>query len=636
MTQDKNSQAVDPDFIQRAIELADVNALRLALYQQTQDPELAAMPVTNELREGNPFQFTRLSKAHHQIVRDKALAYLLGDKGEPVIPDKAEGARLMELFCGRELSPADIDYAWGDLAFEGFTRGANWTNKPDQSVLDKVDITVVGAGFGGLLAAIQLKRLGLNCRIIERQSGIGGTWWLNQYPEARVDIPSYLYQYKFELGYQWKSHYATQKELLEYFDYVVDKHELRDKIALNTHITDAVWVEEENKWHITSESETGEKMLHKSDFFISASGQFSKANLPKIDGIEDFQGRMFHSTNWDTSYDYSGKRVAVIGTGSTGAQMCRGIAEKAESLSVFQRTPNWMSNMTSYRDEVPEGMTWLLDNMPGYMNWHVFSLHIAQMRMDGMNEVDEAWKAQGGLFNERNDQLREIFKGYIYKSVGGDKELAKKLTPDWAPLARRPVVDNDFYKTLLRDNVELVTDPIKTFTESGITTNDGNEREFDLVVLAAGYEVEAFLWPVEYTGRNGAKLGDLWDEDGPRAYLTAMLPGFPNFAMMYGPNSGLVAGSYHSWVELFSNYYCQVIAHTIESGASSFEVTHDAYQTFNDELDERAKTWVFQVENTGGGYYKNAKNRSAVRLPWRTPEFYIKVAKPDLDHFEIK
>ena len=625
-----------PEFIREAIEWADINALRLALYQQTGDEALAAMAVSNELQEGNPFQFTRLHKDHHAEVKEKALAYLQGEPQPPVIPDKAEGARLMNIFCGRKLTPADIDYAWGDLAFEDFTRGAKWQNKPAQEVLDQYDITIVGAGLGGLLAAIQLKRLGLPFRIIEKHGGAGGTWWFNDYPEARVDIISFLYQYKFELGYQWKSFYPTQGELLEYVNFVIDKHELRDSISLNTEIIEAKWVEDESKWHLTAQHADGTTAKYKSDFFISASGQFLKPNVPKIPGIETYKGRVFHSTAWDHDYDWSGKKVAVVGTGSTGAQMVRGLAKTAESVTVFQRSPNWISRMPNYRDEIPESFQWLLDALPGYRNWHIFSQHIAQARMDGMNEVDDDWKANGGLFNERNDQLRELMKAYIYKSVNGDKELFAKLVPDYAPLARRPVVDNDFYKSLTEDHVDLVVGAVEAFTENGVVASDGVEREFDLVVLAAGFEVEAFLWPVEYTGRDGAKLSDLWDLDGPRAYLTALLPKFPNFAMMYGPNSGLVAGSFHSWVELFSNYYCQVITQTIESGSSSFDIRRDAYDTFNEELDERAKTWVFQVENTGGGYYKNARGRSSVRLPWRTPEFYEKVATPNFDHFEFR
>ena len=626
----------DREFIQNAIEQADINALRIALYQQTGDEELANMTVTFELQEGNPFRFTRLDKAHHQSVKDKALHYLLNPPQETVTPNKAEGARLMNLFCGRTLSQPDIDYAWGDLAFEGFTRGANWTNKPSEEQLEKVDITIVGAGLGGLLAAIQLTRLGLRFRIIEKHDGMGGTWWMNNYPEARVDIISFLYQYKFELGYPWKHFYPTQQELLEYVDFIVDKHQLRDKITLQTEITEAVWNEEKSLWQLTAQHADGTQSQYESNFFISASGQFLKPNVPKIPGMDSFKGRVFHSTGWDHSFDYTNKRVAVVGTGSTGAQMVTGLAAKAQSVTVFQRSPNWISRMPNYRAEIPATLQWLLQTMPGYLNWHVFSQHIAQARMDGMNEVDPDWVAQGGHFNERNDQLREMMKGYIFNAVKGDKALYKKLVPDYAPLARRPVVDNNFYASLTEPHVELVAGSVEAFTEQGVVASDGVEREFDLVVLAAGFEVEAFLWPVDYTGRDGAKLGDLWDADGPRAYLTAMLPGFPNFAMMYGPNSGLVAGSFHSWVELFSNYYCQVITHTLETGASSFEVTREAYDAFNEELDERAKTWVFQVEDTGGGYYKNAKGRSAVRLPWKTPEFYEKVATPDFSQFKFR
>ncbi|MEM9621732.1 MAG: NAD(P)/FAD-dependent oxidoreductase [Pseudomonadota bacterium] len=626
----------DTDFVKQAIDLADINALRVALYHQTGDESLANMQVSNELQEGNPFQFTRLAKSHHDEVKAKALDYLMSNASAKPMPDKVEGARLMNLFCGRELSAPEIDYAWGDLAFEGFTRGVNWQQQPPQQVLDNIDITIVGAGFGGLLAAIQLKRLGLNFRIIEKHTGAGGTWWMNDYPEARVDIISFLYQYKFELGYPWKHYYPTQGELLEYVDYILDKHELRDKIIFNTEITDAEWVETEAQWHLTAAHGDGTQSQYQSNFFISASGQFLKPNLPDIPGIKNFQGQIFHSTAWDHDYDYSGKRVAVIGTGSTGVQMVRGLAAKAASVTVYQRSPNWISRMPNYRAPIEPEMQWLLDNMPGYRSWHIFAQHIAQGRMDGMNEVDKDWVAKGGLFNERNDQLRELMKKYIHRAVGGDEALYAKLVPDYAPLARRPVVDNDFYKSLTEDHVELIAAGVESFTETGVIASDGSQRDFDLVVLAAGFEVEAFLWPVSYTGRNGATLGDLWDYDGPRAYVTALLPGFPNFVMMYGPNSGLVAGSFHSWIEIFSNFFCQVIAKTIETGASSFEITRQAYDEFNKELDERSETWVFQVENTGGGYYKNDRGRSAVRLPWRTPEFYEKVSVPNFDHFDIQ
>lgn len=626
----------DLAFLRQAIEQADINALRLALYQHTGDPALAAMAVSNELRPGNPFRFTRLDKASHDLVKAKALEFLSGDPVALRRPDRDETDALMALFCGRDLSQADRDYAWGDMGFDPLARAPHWNERPSQETLDAIDITVVGAGFGGLLAAIQLKRLGLSCRILERQDGIGGTWWLNDYPEARVDVTAFLYQYKFELGYPWGNHFPTQQDLLAYFDHMVDKHDLRDRIALATEVTQAQWQEEDARWHIETRGPNGELSRYQSHFLISASGQFSTPQLPGIEGIDRFQGKLFHSTQWDHSYDLTGKRIAVLGTGSTGTQMVRGLARHAQSLTVYQRTPNWIMRMPNYRQDVGAEHQWLFEHFPGYLNWYVFSQHISQMRMDGINEVDRDWVAAGGYFNERNDQLRDILKAYILDAVGGDRALYDQLVPGYAPLARRPVVDNEFYRTLTQDHVALVSGQVQSFTDSGVVGGDGAEREHDLVVLCAGFEVERFLYPTAYRGRNGATLNDLWSTDGPRAYLTAMLPGFPNFAMMYGPNSGLVAGSYHSWVELFSRYYCQVIVETIERGARAFEVRRDAYQDFNVELDERAESWVFQVENTGGGYYKNAHGRSSVRLPWRVPEFYEKIAAPDFSHFDIR
>lgn len=626
----------DKKTVSDALTHADINVLRLSLYQQTGDPDLAAMKVVQHQREGSPFKHTMVAPEHHEAVKEKALAYLTSRPKDMLVPTKSDAFEMMELFYGRPLSPADKDYCWGDVAFEDFPRGATWKTKPSQDILDDITVTIIGAGFSGLLAAIQMNRLGLKWRIIERQSGLGGTWWLNDYLEARVDVTSFLYQFKFELGYPWKNFYATQGELQDYVDYVVDKHELRDGITLGTKVTKAVWDEDGKVWKMQIESADGETESFDSTFVISASGQFSTPQLPNIEGIKDFKGKMFHSTQWDHDYDLEGKRVAIIGTGSTGSQMTRGVAAHASALTVYQRTPNWLMKMPRYRDKVPEGLQWLMDHMPGYKNWYVFGEHISQLRMDGMNDVDEEWRAKGGQINERNDQLRELLKGYIFKAVKGDKDLYKKLVPSYAPLARRPVVDNDWYKTLTLEHVDLSADGIERFTETGIVSKDGTERQHDAVILTSGFAVERFLWPVEYIGRDGATLEELWEKDGPRAYKTAMLPGFPNFVMMYGPNSGLVGGSYHSWVELYSHYYCRVITETIEAGAASFELKRSAYDDFNQELDAKERTWVYHVENGGGGYYMNKHGRSSVRLPWKLPEFYEKIRAPDFDDYKIE
>jgi 4-hydroxyacetophenone monooxygenase len=628
---------VDEAFIRRALEHANLNVLRIALYQHTGDQQLATMTVIKHARPGSPFLFSVLSPADDELVRQKAIAYLIENPASTVTtPSRAEAARLMELFTGDTLRPSEYDFGWEELAFDGFPRAARWTSAPPLSVIADYSVTIIGAGFSGLIAAIQLENLGIAYRIVERQAGLGGTWFLNDYPDARVDITSFLYQFKFEKSYPWKSYFATQDELRDYVDYIVDKYRLRDKISLNTKVTHAEWSVAEAKWVLQIENPDGTSETLHSNFVISASGLFSTPKLPDIPGIADFKGAMFHSTGWDHSYDYSGKRVAVVGTGSTGSQLVRGVAEKAGSLVIYQRTPNWITGIPGYRNKVEPEKRWLLDHMPGYAQWDGYSHHVSQLQMQAFHRIDRAWQAKGGLINEKNDQLREGLTSFIRKQVGDRDDLFEKLVPDFAPISRRLVVDNGFYKTLVRPNVTLETSGIDHFTPDGIVDNEGNERAFDLVVLCAGFKVSQYLWPVDYVGRDGMRLQDNWAEDGARAHITMTMPGFPNFFMLYGPNAGVRAGSFHTWVEIFSRYICNVIAQVIESESSTVEVTRQAYQSYNDRLDAEMREMLWEEEKGGGNsYYVNEFGRSGVNMPWTLQDFYEMVRAPDFVDFEL-
>lgn len=628
---------VDEAFIRRAFDHANLNVLRIALFQHTGDPELAAMKVIKHSRAGSPFLFSILSPEDDERVRQKALAYLLSNAATAMRkPDRAEAGYLMELFTGDSLRPSERDFGWEELAFEGFPRAAAWTHRPSPEVIANYNVTIIGAGFSGLIAAIQLEALGISYQIIERQTGLGGTWFLNDYPDARVDITSFLYQFKFEKTYPWKSYFATQAELRDYVDYIVDKYRLRDRISLGTKVTHAEWSAAEAKWIVQIEKPDGTPETLRSNFVISASGLFSTPKLPDIPGIGDFKGEMFHSTAWNHGYDYSGKRVAVVGTGSTGSQLVHGVAEKAESLTIFQRTPNWVTGIPGYRNRVEPEKRWLLDNMPGYAQWYSYSHHISQLQMQAFHRIDRDWQAKGGLINEKNDQLREGLKSFIRKQVGDRDDLYEKLVPDFAPISRRLVVDNGFYRTLVRPNVTLETSGIDRFTATGIIDNQGVERSFDLVVLCAGFKVSQYLWPVDYVGRDGIRLQDNWAPDGARAHMTMTMPGFPNFFMLYGPNAGVRAGSFHTWVEIFSRYICNLITHVIESGNRTVEVTREAYQSYNDRLDTEMREMLWEEEKGGGGsYYVNEFGRSGVNMPWTLQAFYEMVRTPDFADFRL-
>jgi 4-hydroxyacetophenone monooxygenase len=640
-TDDDRSRAllVSDDFLRRAIDQSHLNALRVALYQQTGDPEFAAMKVETHAPAGTPFLAHVVVREHHDRLKEKAFEFLRAYRGGAAPrPDRARALELMALFQGDTVDAVDTgaaDYGLEELAFDDFSRQASWRTGVRPGRLDGFIVTIVGAGFSGIAAGIQLDRLGIPFRIIERQSGIGGTWELNDYPEARVDITTFLYQYKFVKNYPWKSYFATRDELKDYIDHVVDTYGIRDRIETRTTLRNASWHADDKKWMLDIEHADGSIELFASNVVISAAGLFSTPNLPDIPGIGDFEGTIFHTTAWDHGHDFTGERVALIGTGSTGSQLMPALARRAARLDVYQRTPNWVTPVRGYHDRVTPEKRWLLDNMPYYSNWFSYSHHLAQMQSQNLHRIDPAWTAKGGHINEKNDQLRAGLTRYIRRKLGDRTDLIDKLTPSYAPMARRLVVDNGWYDTLVRDNVELVTDGIDHFTASGIVTRSGRRADYDLVVLGAGFRVSQYLWPVDYVGRDGARLEDLWSADGARAYLTVALPGFPNFFMLYGPNAGVRSGSFHSWMEILTRYICGCIVAMLEGDGDVIEVRREAYDAYNKALDAQMQEMLWESEKGGGGYYVNEFGRSGVNMPWTLAEFYARVREPDLDDFIV-
>lgn len=624
---------VDKEFVRNAVQEANVGVLRVALYHETKDPKLAAIPAIEWPIRGGALMAFSIPRDDHAYVREKAVEYLLSGQQPVAPPTREEAAALMKMFTGKAQSEAAIDYGYEELAFDDVPRDTAWLKKPDQSILDNFTVTIIGAGFSAIAAAIQLDRLGIQWRIIERHSDLGGTWLINDYPEARVDVSTFLYQYKFEKNYPWESFYAPRDELQKYANYIVDKYDLRDRMTFNTKLTAAKWDETERKWNISLETADGAEDIA-SNAIISASGLFNTPKLPDIPGIKSYKGKMFHTTAWDHEFDYSGKRVALIGTGSTGLQLARGVAEKAGHLTVFQRTASWVTPVKGYRSKISSGKRWLLDHMPGYNNWFVYLNYYAELQMQDFQEVDSDWVAKGGRVNEKNAIFTDALKQLIRQKVGDRDDLYEKLVPSVVPMARRLVIDNDWYETVMRDNVTLEAGGIEEITEKGIRTKDGVEHEYDLIVLSAGFDVSRYLLPAEYTGVDGITLSDLWDKDGARAFKGFALPGFPNFFMMYGPNGQARIGSFHSWAENFSRYIAGLMVHTLEEGGDAIVVSREAYDDYNAAMDEAMKGLLWETE-TGNGYYVNKHGRSGVNMPWSVHEFYSMIKDIDPEHYEI-
>ncbi|MEY2926081.1 MAG: hypothetical protein RL367_558 [Pseudomonadota bacterium] len=635
---DTNSLACpDDETIRGALAHADPNALRLTLHHLTGNPALATMRVeTTPLWAGALFTYA-LAEQHHDAVRQLAFDYLKANWGqvdESAFKERTTIRQTMELFGHGPLSEDEFSFGIEEAAFDDFPRGVEWNTRPSQDVLDKTDIVIVGAGISGIAAAVHLERLGLRYSIIERQSGLGGTWHFNNYPEARVDSSSLIYQYKFEKKYPWKQFFATALETRDYLDHVAGKYGVTDKIVFDTEILSGDWDEARGLWRLGVQTKGGDPQTIDANFVISASGLFSTPKLPDIPGIESFKGTVCHTTNWRDDLEVTGQRVAQIGTGASGVQLMPWLARHADHLTVFQRTANWVLPMEGYKADITPEMHWLSRHFPLYWNWFSYGMYFLNAQLEGLQEFDPDWQKAGGTVSERNDGLRATAMSHITTVFADRPDLIEKATPHYPPLARRPTVDNGWYDALLQDNVALVTDAIVRATPTGLVTADGGEHPCDILVCAAGFQTTRYLFPALYTGRGGATFDALWAKDGPRAYLGMTAPGFPNFFMCFGPNSQARAGSFYTMSEAWSRYALKAIVKVIESGARSIEVRPEAFDAYNDRVDAENKRITWETYGKGF-YYLTDQGRSVVNSPWRGATYHALLREPDFGDYLV-
>lgn len=625
------------EYIQDAIAQADPNILRMALLQTTGDRTFADMRTDKvPLPGGWAFDAYVVAEEHHEDLRKRAFALLEEiSKGRevPPAPPKAEARKLIENYGHGPVSDAQFSYGYEELAFEDFSRGVSWTNKPPAEVLADTHVVVIGAGAGGIAAGVQLKNLGIPFTIYERQDSIGGTWLLNQYPDARVDTGSHLYQYKFEKNYPFKEFFAQADEIQEYLNHVADKYDIRQHMKFGSEVTSAKWNEKESAWYLGIIC-NGSLETIKANFIISASGLFATPKNPDIKGIDTFKGQILRTAGWDRSANLNGKRVALIGNGSSGVQLMSTLAEQASKLDVYVRTPQWIAPMGHYRDEVPDKMQWMLDNFPYYFNWFSYTTFYMAEQLQVLQDYDEDWRAQGGHINEKNDNLRKTLEQYIREKLANRPDLVEQVMPDHPPMARRLIMDNRWYESLNRPNVELVKAGIQEIRPEGILTTDGVLHEVDVIVSAMGFAMERYFVPINYEGRDGVSLDQFWATDGARSYLGLVMPGFPNLFALYGPNGQPRAGSYHSWAEMWTRYAVTAITHVLETGNHAIDLKRSVFDEYNARLDEGGKASIWEREGQGS-YLLNQHGRSYVNMPWSTMEYYEMIQSPRWNEFDI-
>ncbi|WP_407520036.1 flavin-containing monooxygenase [Methylobacterium oryzisoli] len=502
------------------------------------------------------------------------------------------------------------------------------------------DAIIVGAGFSGLYQLHQLRdRLGLSVRVLEAADGVGGTWYWNRYPGARCDSESYYYSYSFspelEQDWEWTERYPEHSEILRYLNHVADRFDLRRDIQFETRVTGAAFDDARNRWTVTTAA--GERF--EAAFLITAVGCLSAANVPAIPGLETFAGAWYHTGRWPhEGVDFTGKRVGLIGTGSTGIQATPVIAAQAAHLTVFQRTANYSVPARNgpmgpeVQREIKANYAAIREKARASTNGHPFDVS-DQSALDVAEEerlarYEAAWERGGLRFRAvfrdllldkaANDTASEFIRAKI-RSIVKDPEVAARLTPTDHPFAsKRPPIDTDYFETFNRDNVGLVdlkATPIEAIVPEGVRTRDAT-YPLDVIVFATGFDaLTGPLLALDIRGSGGRPLREAWAA-GPRTYLGLQTPGFPNLFTITGPGSPSVLTNMPIAIEQHVEWITRCIAHLREQGLERIEATPEATESWVAHVNEAAHATLLPMANSSWYLGANVPGKPRVFMPY--------------------
>lgn len=476
-------------------------------------------------------------------------------------------------------------------------------------------IAIVGTGFGGLGLAIKLKQAGYkDITLFEKASDVGGVWRDNSYPGAACDVPSHLYSFSFEQDRGWANRYGKAEEIHRYLRHCADKYGIRPHIRFNTEIAGADFDEARGVWTLrTASGETFD-----ANVMVSAVGQLNRPAHPKLKGLATFKGKAFHSACWDHTFDLSGKRVAVIGSGASAIQFVPEIAPQVAHLDLYQRSAPYV--LPKPDREYPIVEKTLFKKLPLLQTldraWQ-YSYH--EFRQLGFTTYVNEMAVVEHLFNKH---IREIVK---------DNKFRHRLTPDYPIGCKRILISNHWYKALIRPNVEVVSEDIAEVLPQGIKTQDGKLREVDAIIYGTGFAATDFLAPMQIKGLGGRELKQAW-KDGAEAYLGLTVSGFPNLYMLYGPNTNLGHSSIVYMLESQINYIVDAVKKLRGKGLRYLDLRSEVQSEFNREVQERMKRTVWAQGCTS--WYQTASGKNTNNWPGFTIEYRERTRRLDLGQYE--
>ena len=488
--------------------------------------------------------------------------------------------------------------------------------------MEKLEVAIVGAGLGGLCAAIKLLEAGTdNFLVFDRNEKVGGVWHENKYPGCCCDTPVALYEFSFAPGMNWSHLFPRAAQVQTYAQDIADSFQITSHLRLGDGVKSAIWDEANHSWHLTTES--GKKF--EANAIIAAMGQLNRPAFPEIEGRDTFSGPVMHSARWDSSVSLKDKRVGVIGSAASAVQLIPEVAKVASQLTVFQRTPNWV--IPRFDREVT------IEDKALAMSEPAFAMDVAKRNRQLLydNADHFFWKAFEWTPEGRTAFTKQA-SNHLEAQIP-DAVLRAQLTPDYPIGCKRILITDDFYPTLMKDNVSLETNGIAKITSTGVETTDGAQHECDVLIFATGFETTGWRWSMEVTGQGGQQLNALWEE-APEAYLGITAFGFPNLFVLYGPNTNLGHNTITFMLEQQVAYTMKALASLKEAGVKALMPSKAAQDRFNKQIQADLSKTVW-ADPDCASWYKDAQGRITQNWSSHTRDYAEATSKVDLADYEL-
>lgn len=622
------AEQVDREKLRQGVDEANIPTLIMCLVHLTGDRAWLQSPFKPGRASGlDDNDSGALPEQVQRTIRDAAYNALVSwVDGRPLSlarPANAELAHMLGVAMAERVPEEYGDVVASSLGFDAIP-AATLAGRALKAI-------VIGGGIAGIAAAIQLRQRGIAYQLFEKNEDFGGTWWENRYPGCGVDTPNLTYTFACRPT-DWSKYFPLQEEIEAYLLDTARAFELYESASFSTKVEKAEWLEDKNNWRVTVTGPDGTTQVHEADIVLSAVGILNMPLIPEIDGLDGFTGQVLHTCRWPDDIDLKGKRVAVIGNGASAMQVVPAIADDVAELTIFARSKQWAAPFPQFRKPVPDGVRYLMQVFPLYRGWVEQRLSWTfNDRIHGTLFRDPNWSEPKRAVNAINDGHREVFTRYVREQLVGREDLVPLVLPDYPPFAKRMLLDNGWYRTLLKPHVTLIPERLARVEGNTLVAQDGHEVDVDILILATGYQTTNVLGSYTIIGRNGRELRDFWDGDNAAAYLGTLVPGFPNFFILLGPNVG--AGHGGSMIRNIENqaHYAMSLVETMNAhGATAVEVREDVFDDYVSRLDAAHDKLVWTHPGTQN-WYRNSRGRVIAITPWRNDSFWRMTRKANPD-----